>query len=250
MSIRIENICKSFGDKEVLRGIDFHFRGGEVNMIIGGSGGGKTVLVKTIVGLLRPDKGRVLYETKTGTQDYWKLHAASRRALHLRIGMLFQGSALFDSMTVEENVAFPLHTLAHKTKGEIKERVNYCLERVQMAGSNPLYPSELSGGMKKRVGIARAIALEPEFLFCDEPNSGLDPQTAHVIDALIQDITQLHGMTTVVITHDIKSVAHIGDHVLFLYQGKKAWEGSRHQLTENTNVPLQAFLDTSGLFAG
>ncbi|MBX3102739.1 MAG: ATP-binding cassette domain-containing protein [Bacteroidetes bacterium] len=243
MSIIIENIHKSFGEAHVLKGIDFTFKHREMNMILGGSGGGKTVLLKTMVGLLPPDKGRVLYDG----QDFWALDVRAQRALRTQIGMLFQGSALFDSMTVEENVAFPMQMLTNAHKGEIADRVSYCLERVNLPGKHKLFPSELSGGMKKRVGIARAIVLQPRYLFCDEPNSGLDPQTAKVIDELLVELTYEHEMTTIIISHDINSVLNIADHILFLYQGKKEWEGSRQQLRETDNIPLKTFLRTSGL---
>lgn len=245
MSIYLRNIRKSFGDKQVLKGIDADLKPGEVNMVIGSSGGGKTVLLKTMVGLIRPDEGTVMYDDKS----YWTLTTRQRRALHEQIGMLFQGSALFDSMTVEENVGFPLATLTHTSRADIRKRVDYCLERVNMAGTNKLLPSELSGGMKKRVGIARAIVLEPKYLFFDEPNSGLDPQTAHLIDELIQDLTYHLGTTTLVISHDLKSVSTIGDHIIFLYKGEKSWEGSRAQLIQSTNEALNLFLRTSGLFS-
>jgi phospholipid/cholesterol/gamma-HCH transport system ATP-binding protein len=243
MSIVVENIHKTFGTNHVLRGIDFEFKHHEVNMILGGSGGGKTVLLKTMVGLLRPDQGRVLYDG----QDFWALDVRAQRVLRTQIGMLFQGSALFDSMTVGENVAFPLQMLTNTPKGEIADRVAYCLERVNLPGKGHLFPSELSGGMKKRVGIARAIALQPKYLFCDEPNSGLDPQTAKVIDDLLVEITYAYNITTIIISHDINSVLNIADHILFLYQGQKTWEGSRQQLKQTDNIPLQNFLRTSGL---
>jgi len=243
MSIRIENIHKSFGAKHVLTGIDFEFETGKVNMIIGASGSGKTVLMKCMVGLLKPEIGRVYY----GGQDLLSLNHKKTRDLRKNIGMLFQSAALFDSLTVAENVAFPLRMFTNEPARKITERVKYCLNRVDLYNVEELYPSSLSGGMKKRVGLARAIALNPKYLFCDEPNSGLDPETAAIIDQLILDITQDFHTTTIVITHDMKSMLEIGDKVLFIYKGGKEWEGRRDMIKDATNPQLVSFMKTSGL---
>ena len=243
MSIQIRNIRKSFGEKQVLKGIDFDFEPGKVNMIIGTSGCGKSVLVKCMVGLLRPEEGSVIYD-KT---DFYKANRHQIRDIRNDIGMLFQASALFDSMTVYENVAFPLRMFSDKSKTEIQDRVRFCLDRVNLKQAEHLFPSELSGGMKKRVGIARAIAMNPRFLFCDEPNSGLDPLTSSVIDKLIQEITMEYQTTTVVITHDMNSVLNIGDRIMYLFQGHKEWEGTRHEVMRSTNERLNEFIFVSDL---
>ncbi|MCS6903778.1 MAG: ABC transporter ATP-binding protein [Bacteroidia bacterium] len=243
MSILIKGICKSFGEQKVLQDIDFEFADSSVNMIIGASGSGKTVLAKCIVGLLKPDKGEIYYDGV----DFLKLNEKELRLLRRKIGMLFQSSALFDSKTVGENVAFPLEMFTKMSKNEIKDRVAFCLERVNLPGTESKYPSELSGGMKKRVGIARAIALNPKYLFCDEPNSGLDPKTAEVIDHLIEDITDEFKTTTIVISHDIKSVLTIGDKILFISKGRKEWEGTRQEIPSANNATLQDFIKTSGV---
>ncbi len=243
MSIEIINIHKSFEDKDVLKGIDFLFEKGKVNMIIGTSGSGKTVLVKCIVGLLVPDKGKVLYDGI----DFIKATPKEKREIRRNIGMLFQSSALFDSLTVGENVAFPLRIFTKMSEKEIKERVKYCLERVDLHNVGDLYPSEISGGMKKRVGIARAIVMNPKYLFFDEPNSGLDPKTATLIDELIEELTYEMNTTTIVITHDIRSVFMIGDKILFLYNGHKEWEGTPEEIKTSNNKPLQDFIEKSGV---
>lgn len=243
MSIVIQNITRSFGEKQVLKGIDFTFHPGCINMIIGASGSGKTVLLKCLVGLLRPDTGSIKYEDV----DILSISSAGMRKLRMELGMLFQGAALFDSMTVEENVAFPIVMFRSWTAKKIAERVNFCLERVNLPNSQKLFPAELSGGMKKRVGIARAIALNPKYLFCDEPNSGLDPKTAAVIDELIKDITVEYKMTTVVVTHDIKSVFSIGDKLMFIYKGFKEWEGACADIEKAENEYLVDFIKTSGV---
>lgn len=209
--LRIEHISKWFGKVQVLFDISFTFHPGQVNMIIGPSGCGKTVLLKCIVGLLRPEQGRVWF----GDIDFLQVGSRERRELLRNLGMLFQSSALFDSMTVGENVAFPIRVFTQQSEKEIQNRVAYCLERVGLAGAQPKYPAELSGGMKRRVGLARAIALNPRYLFCDEPNSGLDPLTARRIDALIQELTEEFHTTTVVVTHDLKSMVEMGQHILF-----------------------------------
>ena len=213
--IEIKGVNKSFGEDQILFDINTVFEKGKVNLIIGQSGQGKSVLAKCMVGLHEVDSGEILY----GDADFTKMRSAEKSKLRQEIGMLFQGSALFDSMNVEENIGFPLTMFTKMTTNEIQKRVDFCLERVNLVGKNKLLPSECSGGMQKRIGIARAISMNPKYLFCDEPNSGLDPKTAIVIDGLIQDITEEFNMTTVVITHDMNSVIEIGENVLFIYQG-------------------------------
>lgn len=242
--IEINNIKKSFKGKEVLKGISGTFHQGKCNLIIGSSGTGKSVLLKNIVGLINPNEGTVEYNGR----DFHHSSSKVQKEIRREIGMLFQGSALFDSLTVEENVMFPLNML---TKGqsykEKLDRVNFCLQRVGLEGVNDKMPSEISGGMQKRVGIARAIVLNPKYLFVDEPNSGLDPQTAIKIDALIYEITKEYDMTTVIVTHDMNSVVDIGENIIFLYQGHKLWEGTKDTIV-NTDVPeLVEFLDSSSL---
>lgn len=243
MSIEIKNLRKSFGEKEVLKGIDFHFERGKINMIIGASGSGKSVMLKCVVGLVKPDEGHILYDGK----DFHESDFREMKEIRQNIGMLFQSSALFDSMTVEENVSFPIQTFTNKKPAEIRERVNFCLDRVNLTGSNKLLPSEISGGMKKRVGIARAIAMNPRYLFVDEPNSGLDPLTSSVIDKLIQEITLEYNMTTVVVSHDMNSVMNIGDKIMFLYKGNKEWEGSNKEILYSGCPPLDEFIFVSDL---
>ncbi len=235
--IEIRGIQKSFGKQQVLKNISAEFYPGQTNLIIGASGSGKTVLIKCIVGLLPVDSGSVLFDGITmdplgkGNKD-----------LRRQIGMLFQGSALFDSMTVEENVMLPLNMFSTETKKEKLKRVNFCLDRVKLAGVNKKYPGELSGGMKKRVGIARAIVLNPRYLFCDEPNSGLDPKTSIVIDALIREITKEYNIITIINTHDMNSVMGIGEKILFLYEGKKEWEGTNKEIMHAQNENLINFI--------
>ncbi|WP_010602506.1 ABC transporter ATP-binding protein, partial [Pedobacter agri] len=224
--IEVKDIYKSFSGNEVLKGISGKFEEGVTNLIIGGSGSGKTTLLKCMVGLHQPDSGSVLYDGR----DFTPMTYEQRIEVRKEIGMLFQGSALFDSMTVEDNIMFPLNMFTDQTRAEKIERVNFCLERVNLAGKNKLFPAELSGGMKKRVGIARAISMNPKYLFCDEPNSGLDPKTSIVIDELIQEITEEFKTTTIVVTHDMNSVMGIGDYILFLHEGKKFWEGSNKEI--------------------
>lgn len=243
MSIEIKNIKKRFGDKEVLKGISFVFEKGKVNMIIGASGSGKSVTLKCIVGLNKPDEGQVLFDG----MDFYAAHYKQQKEIRQNIGMLFQGSALFDSMTVAENVAFPLRMFTTFTKKEIQDRVDFCLDRVNLVGSHKLLPSELSGGMKKRVGIARAISLNPKYLFVDEPNSGLDPLTSTVVDKLIQEITIEYNMTTVVISHDMNSVMNIGDNIMFVYKGSKEWEGKNKEILHSNNPHLDEFVFVSDL---
>ncbi|MGQ9863173.1 MAG: ABC transporter ATP-binding protein [Bacteroidia bacterium] len=244
--IEIRGITKRFGNLEVLRGIDFCFHPNKVNMIIGASGCGKSVLVKCMVGLYRPDSGEVLYEGKS----FWRSSENQKREIRKAVGMLFQSGAIFDSMTVAENVAFPMRIFTQASEGEIRDRVAYCLERVGLAGTQKKYPSELSGGMKRRVGIARAIVLNPKYLICDEPNSGLDPQTSRKIDELIQEITYESQTITLVVTHDMQSVITIGDNIMFLYEGRKYWEGNRTQIRQAKEYPaFYDFVAASGLLA-
>lgn len=239
--IKADKIFKSFGETKVLKGITTVFEPGKCNLIIGRSGAGKTVLLKLLVGLLTPTKGKVWYDDI----DFFTLNKKQIRAIRMQVGMLFQGSALFDSMTVEENVRFPLDMFTNKTRKEKQKRVDYCLERVSLVGSNDKYPSETSGGMQKRVGIARSIVLEPKYLFCDEPNSGLDPKTSIVIDELIKDITIENNITTVINTHDMNSVMEIGDNINLLHLGRLVWQGNKDEVLESDNELLQAFIFAS-----
>jgi len=224
--IEFNNIEKSFGDRQVLKGISAVFKPGLVNMIIGASGTGKSVLLKCLVGLEQPDSGDVLYDQREFT------HANRLEKIEIRreIGMLFQGAALFDSKTVEENVRFPMDVLTRMPLDEKLDRVNHVLSRVGLENSNDLMPAELSGGMKKRVGIARALANNSKYLFCDEPNSGLDPQTAILIDNLIKDLTVEYNTTTVVVSHDMNSVMEIGDYIMFMFEGHKVWDGAKEEI--------------------
>lgn len=239
--IEIKDIYKSFSGNEVLKGISGKFEEGVTNLIIGASGSGKTTLLKCMVGLHQPDSGAVLYDGR----DFTPMSYEERIEVRKEIGMLFQGSALFDSMTVEENVMFPLNMFTDQSRKEKIERVNFCLERVNLAGKNKLFPAELSGGMKKRVGIARAISMNPKYLFCDEPNSGLDPKTSIVIDELIKEITEEYKTTTIVVTHDMNSVMGIGDYILFLHQGHKFWEGSNKEIAHTDIEELNDFVFAS-----
>ncbi|MCB0561237.1 MAG: ATP-binding cassette domain-containing protein [Lewinellaceae bacterium] len=239
--IRAENIFKSFEDNEVLKGISTEFFPGKTNLIIGRSGAGKTVLLKLLIGLLKPTTGKVFYDKV----DFFSLGKKEIRTIRMQVGMLFQASALFDSMTVEENIRFPLDMFTNMTWKEKKDRVNFCLERVSLGKVNDNYPSEISGGMQKRVGIARAIVLNPKYLFCDEPNSGLDPKTSIVIDELIHDITIENNITTVINTHDMNSVMEIGDNVILLYQGQIAWRGNRDDVLHSDNEVLHDFMFAS-----
>ncbi len=224
--IRLEHLYKSFGDQVVLKDISVTFEPGKTNLIIGRSGSGKTVLLKSIVGLHEIDSGEIWYNEIL----FNKLDFKKRKAIREKMGMLFQGSALFDSLTVEQNVMFPLNMFSNKSFEEKVERVNTCLSRVNIVNANNLYPSELSGGMKKRVAIARAISLTPKYLFCDEPNSGLDPLTANLIDKLIKELTEEYSMTTIVNTHDMNSVMEIGEKILFISDGVKCWEGNKDEI--------------------
>ena len=239
--IEVRNIHKIFGTHHVLDGISAEFLPGKTNLIIGGSGSGKTTLLKCMVGLHEPNKGKVVYDGR----DFTAMDFEERISIRKEIGMLFQGAALFDSMTVEENILFPLNMFTTQSLGEKKDRANFCLERVNLAGKNALYPAELSGGMKKRVGIARAIAMNPKYLFSDEPNSGLDPKTAIVIDELIHELTVEYQTTTIVVTHDMNSVMGIGEHIIFLHNGQKWWEGTKEEIITSKNVELNEFIFAS-----
>ncbi|WP_129716374.1 ABC transporter ATP-binding protein [Pedobacter sp. SYP-B3415] len=239
--IEIRDINKSFDNNQVLKGISSKFESGVTNLIIGGSGSGKTTLLKCMVGLHQPDSGSVLYDDR----DFTPMTFEERIEIRKEIGMLFQGSALFDSQTVEENIMFPLNMFTDQSLAEKRDRVDFCLERVNLQGKNKLFPAELSGGMKKRVGIARAIAMNPKYLFCDEPNSGLDPKTSIVIDELIKEITEEYNTTTIVVTHDMNSVMGIGDYILFLYEGKKFWEGSNKEIAHTDIEELNDFVFAS-----
>jgi phospholipid/cholesterol/gamma-HCH transport system ATP-binding protein len=239
--IRIENIHKSFSDLEVLKGIDFVFERGKTNLIIGKSGAGKTVLLKILVRLLEPSEGHVWF----GDLDLCNMSKGDLRELRMQMGMLFQGNALFDSMTVEENLRFPMDMFTHRTAKEKKDRVDYCLDRVSLSGINNKFPSEISGGMQKRVGIARAIVLNPKYLFCDEPNSGLDPKTAITIDELISDITKDNNITTVINTHDMNSVMEIGEKIILLDHGELAWSGGKDEVLHSDSKVLNEFIFAS-----
>ena len=236
-----DNIKKDFDGVEVLKGISATFLPGKTNLIIGKSGAGKTVFLKTLVGLIKPSSGKITYN-KT---DLFSLDKKELRSLRMEVGMLFQGSALFDSMTTEQNIRFPLDMFTNMTKKEKLDRVNYCLERVGLTGANTKYPSELSGGMQRRVGIARAIVLKPKYLFCDEPNSGLDPKTSILIDELIQSITIENNITTVINTHDMNSVMEIGDNIVFIHNGLLEWNGTKDQVLSSKNELLQDFIFAS-----
>ncbi|HYC40441.1 MAG TPA: ATP-binding cassette domain-containing protein [Chitinophagaceae bacterium] len=239
--IEVRDIRKSFGDRVVIDGVSAEMKSGQCNLIIGASGSGKTVLMKCMVGLFEPDSGEVLFSGRSITQ----LDPLERAEIRKEIGMLFQGSALFDSLTVEQNVMFPLNMFTNWNFKKKLERVNEVLARVELKDTNRKFPAELSGGMKKRVGIARAIVLNPKYLFCDEPNSGLDPQTSLVIDKLIREITLEYNITTVVNTHDMNSVMEIGHYILFVYKGRKEWEGSNREIIFSKNQRLNEFIFAS-----
>jgi phospholipid/cholesterol/gamma-HCH transport system ATP-binding protein len=239
--LEIKNINKSFGDRHVTKDFSCQFDQGKTNLIIGESGSGKTVLLKCMVGLTKVDSGEVLYDGR----DFLSMRMKEKQNLRKEIGMLFQGGALFDSKTVEENITFPLSMFTDMTEEEKLERANFCLSRVNLKDVNNLYPSEISGGMKKRVAIARAIAPNPKYLFCDEPNSGLDPKTSIVIDKLIKEITVEFNMTTIVITHDMNSVMEIGDKVVFICNQQKWWEGSNNTILHTDNKELLDFIYVS-----
>lgn len=240
--IEIKNLKKSFDDKAVLKGVDVVFDDGKCNLIIGSSGSGKTVLMKCMVGLIKPSSGNVLYDGA----DFVNMNDIEQKAIREKIGMLFQGGALFDSQTVEQNVMFPLDMFTNDKYAKKKERVKQVLERVQLKeDAYRKFPSEISGGMQKRVALARAIVLNPKYLFCDEPNSGLDPQTSMVIDKLIQEITQEYNITTIINTHDMNSVMEIGDHITYMHQGEKEWEGNNKEIILSENQKLNDFIFAS-----
>lgn len=239
--IRVKNIFKSFDTLEVLKDISVNFELGKTNLIIGRSGAGKTVLLKILIGLIRPTSGKVFYDST----DFYALNKKEVRTLRMEVGMLFQGSALFDSLSVEENIRFPLDMFTNMTSKEKTNRINYCLERVNLEGVNKRFPSEVSGGMQKRVGIARSIVMKPKYLFCDEPNSGLDPKTSIMIDRLIQEITRENNITTIINTHDMNSVMEIGEKIILLQDGFLAWEGSSKEVLEDGSGTIQEFIFAS-----
>lgn len=247
--IQVKDIVKSFEGNVVLNHISADFEDGKVNMIIGQSGSGKTVLMKSMIGLHPIDSGQIIFDTRNGQQNLAAMSEKEVRELHKEVGMLFQGAALFDSMTVQENVLFPLEMFSQMDKEEMIERARFCLQRVDMPErAFNLMPSEISGGMQKRVAIARAIALNPRYLFCDEPNSGLDPKTSLIIDKLIQDITKEYNICTIVNSHDMNSIMEIGDNIVFLRNGVKEWQGSRHEVFHAENEALNDFVFASELF--
>lgn len=236
--IEVTNLNKTFRDKKVLTDVSVKFVKGKTNLIIGASGTGKSVLLKCIVGLIKPETGSILYDDR----NFLTADVEMKKDIRREMGMLFQGGALFDFKTVCENVMFPLHMLSNMAKSEKNDRVEFCLKRVGLDKVGGLFPSQISGGMQKRVGIARAIVMNPRYLFCDEPNSGLDPQTAIVIDDLIQEITHEYNTTTVIVTHDMNSVVSIGEYIAFIFQGQKLWEGTKDDILETTTKPLQDFI--------
>ena len=242
--IEIKNLKKSFGDVEVLKGISSVFETGKTNLIIGQSGSGKTVLLKTLLGIHAPTDGIIEFDGR----NYTSFSRDEKRALRTEIGMVFQGSALFDSMTVAENVAFPLKMFTNNSRSEINDRVDFVLKRVNLIDAHHKLPSEISGGMQKRVAIARAIVNRPQYLFCDEPNSGLDPNTSTLIDNLIKEITEEYNITTVINTHDMNSVMEIGDNILFLKNGVKAWQGNKDEMFVTENEAVVEFVYSSNLF--
>lgn len=242
--IEVINLKKSFDERPVLKGINALFEAGKTNLIIGRSGSGKTVLLKNLVGLMRPTSGQILYDNR----DLTKMSGIEMNSLRQEMGMIFQGSALFDSMTVFENVVFPLMMFSNMSHKDQEKRTKFCLERVNLSDAGHLYPSEISGGMMKRAAIARAISLNPQYLFCDEPNSGLDPQTSIVIDNLIQDITKEYNITTVINTHDMNSVMGIGEKIYFIKEGSVEWEGTNKEVMSSTNQAFNDFVFASDLF--
>ncbi|MFI3287588.1 MAG: ATP-binding cassette domain-containing protein [Rikenellaceae bacterium] len=241
--ITAKNVCKSFDGRMVLDNVSANFVPGKTNLIIGRSGSGKTVLLKSLVGLLTIDSGEIMY----GDMCFNKASLNEKRLMRQQLGMIFQGGALLDTATVEQNVRFPLDFFTDMTTEEKDERVNFCLNRVRLENANHLYPSELSGGMVKRTAIARAIVMRPKYLFCDEPNSGLDPSTSVIIDNLIREITQEYDITTIVNTHDMNSVMEIGDTVTFIYEGQKWWEGSKDDILSSSNKELDEFVFASAM---
>jgi len=241
--IELKNVIKSFNDKIVLNDISVTFERGKTNLIIGKSGSGKTVLLKAIIGLHPIDSGEIIY----GDREFSRMPLNEKKLIRREIGMLFQGGALFDSSTVEENVMFPLEMFTNMTRAEKIDRVNFCLTKVNLFNANKLYPAEISGGMQKRVAIARAISLNPRYLFCDEPNSGLDPQTSIVIDKLIKEITLEFNITTVINTHDMNSVIEIGDKIVYIHEGNKWWEGNKDEILTAENKELEDFIFATDL---
>lgn len=242
--IEVKNLTKSFDGKTILHDVSTKFYTGKTNLIIGQSGSGKTVLMKSIVGLVTPEEGEILYDGR----DFLKMNQRQVKDLRKEIGMLFQGSALFDSETVLGNVMFPLMMFTSMTRGEMLDRARFCLERVNLQGAEKKYPSEISGGMQKRVAIARAIALNPKYLFCDEPNSGLDPRTSILIDELLHDITHEYGITTIINTHDMNSVLGIGENIIFINKGYREWVGDKERIFTTTNEALNDFVFATRLF--
>lgn len=242
--IEVKDLHKGFGGEEIIKGISTTFSEGKTNLIIGQSGSGKTVFLKSLVGLHEIDKGEIVYDGRRLA----KMGDDERTQLRLEMGMVFQGNALFDSQTIEENVMFALNMFTSQSREEKLERVNFCLKRVNLEGVNKKFPAELSGGMQKRVAIARAISMKPKYLFCDEPNSGLDPKTAIVIDNLIQEITNEYNITTVINTHDMNSVMEIGDHIIYIKDGVKEWEGSSEDILTTSNEAINDFVYSSELF--
>ncbi|HBK83583.1 MAG TPA: ABC transporter ATP-binding protein [Flavobacterium sp.] len=242
--IEVKNLEKTFGNQKILKGISTRFDAGKTNLIIGQSGSGKTVFLKSLLGIFEPEAGTISFDGRV----YSEHSNSEKRALRTEIGMVFQGSALFDSMTVEENIGFPLKMFSKKTPQEIKERVDFVIDRVNLISANHKKPSEISGGMQKRVAIARAIVNNPKYLFCDEPNSGLDPKTAIVIDNLIKEITEEYNITTVINTHDMNSVMEIGEKIVFLKSGLLAWEGSNQDIFKTDNEAVTDFVYSSELF--
>jgi phospholipid/cholesterol/gamma-HCH transport system ATP-binding protein len=239
--IEVKNISKSFNGVQILHDVSFQFEAGKTNLIIGQSGSGKSVLTKCIVGLLEPEEGQILFDGR----DFVTLKRKEKKNIRKEIGMLFQGSALFDSLTVEENIMFPLKMFSDMSKEEMRDRANFCLERVNIINKNKLFPAETSGGMQKRIAIARAIAMKPKYLFCDEPNSGLDPVTSMLIDELIKELTEEYDMTTIVITHDMNSVLEIGDNIMFLNQGHNHWKGDMKSILTTDNEAVNDFVYVS-----
>jgi len=242
--IEIKNIVKTFSGQEILKDISFVYEPGKTNLVIGQSGSGKTVLLKCLLGLYKPDQGSILFDG----EDIVTMSNKNLKKLRKEVGMVFQGGALFDSLNIEQNVMFPLQMFSKMSEEERIDRVNFCLKRVNLENVNRLFPSEISGGMKKRVAIARAIVLNPKYLFCDEPNSGLDPYTAILIDNLLQELTYEYGMTTVINTHDMNSVMEIGERILFIKEGMMAWEGTKADILKADNKNLQDFVFSSELF--
>lgn len=244
--IEVRNVSKSFGDKEILKDVSFTMYTGKTNLIIGASGSGKTVMMKCMIGLIKPEQGEILYHD----EDITKMDDKELIEIRRQVGMLFQGSALFDSMTVQENVMFPLNMFTQDNYKKKLERVNEVLSKVELVDANSKYPAEISGGMKKRVALARAIVLNPKFLFCDEPNSGLDPQTSLVIDNLISTLTKEYNMTTIINTHDMNTVMESGDHIIYMHKGQKQWEGSNKEIVYSDDELLNKFIFASDFLKG